>query len=352
MSGIIGLLKNAGIASIKEGRYSFVKNETALQDFIDEHCFEKVEPSKNLFDENDAYTNGLIRAILQFMTPYYLGVNRGKIEKFISFQQEGINTQRIIDRLTHFSLVAFVEDKLFLRCDPEEICEGMSNLAGKLPQKSYEDNDDLKEDDADKEIEKMQEMDEDELWEYLTKDNSPVEYEGSPWGDDEEEIEEESEEEEELLELQDDETEDADPSNTDDDEENRLPSGWAMGFYVFTDDGDLPKKIPGLDAPDLFSPWVWIPKDLCPQGKEYIFAFECSIFLQKDFPDVVNKMETFLTEQRLHLTEAISDGAKTVFFLKNHTICQDIDKFVIYPTGLLKALSDLDTTVITHISTD
>lgn len=55
MSGIIGLLKNAGIASIKEGRYSFVKNETALQDFIDEHCFEKVKPSKKLFDENDAY---------------------------------------------------------------------------------------------------------------------------------------------------------------------------------------------------------------------------------------------------------------------------------------------------------
>ena len=55
MSGIIGLLKNAGIASIKEGLYSFVKNETALQNFIDEHCFKKVEPSKNLFDENDAY---------------------------------------------------------------------------------------------------------------------------------------------------------------------------------------------------------------------------------------------------------------------------------------------------------
>ena len=356
MSGILNLLKEAGLATIKGNRYSFSKKETEFRSFIKERCFEKIGFPQAFFAVNDIIAKEQIYMVLQYMTPYYLGIDRCELEKFLAYQQVSSDAQSLFDQLSRFSLVAFVEDKLFLQCDPEEVLEAIKAVAEESAV-SPKEGDALEEDD---ESERLLDMDEDALWEYLTKDTPPVEYEGSPWGGGMESEEEECSEEN-FFDDQEDEDRESDVSADQEDldledeeegedgEEAGPPTLWAAGFYIFTDLDDLNKMIPGLEVPNSLSPLNRVPKELLPQGKEYVFAFEFPVFSQEDFSVVLNKIGEYLADWQQLIASAIRYGAETAFLLANHIANKESDKYVVYPSDLLKALTEIGSTVITYL---
>ena len=89
-----------------------------------------------------------------------------------------------------------------------------------------------------------------------------------------------------------------------------------------------------------------------PKGDKYIFSFERPFFWQDDSYDILTELERFLEKNLSLLTDAKAKGAKMFFILKNLSNSPDNETYVHYPSELIKALSDLDTTIITYVGKD